>query len=541
MGSAAASPGADVVAAIETALADTAPFGDSEYIWRLMCVQYWHRVEMLAEHSEYGRRLLLALKDTPVKAHARILGDPVVRIVIDRSVRCLKLGGPAVSEDDFRTVLEMAAAGLHADTTVPPLALAERSQEYLRLHDTPWPWVWSDARVDHDPLGDILRRLFDEDMLEGFGLMAPDPQTRAMLIKGAQLLHVLCPRLATSALSHVQLITVVTGPSPKFSSLTHPEAPGVIFVSPVVLTNPWHAAEVLLHEAMHCKFVDLEHTHSLLRHDYTPSGSPRIRPHWNRAAPQKVNEWPVNRALTVLHVYTCLALFFSNVVTKCQGLEGQYGPLHGLQPAKQARRAFDRAHYLRYQLEQSQDQLGVAGRLFLRWLHDILRAFDGAPPPEGSDVHLFLDLYEREGGEVRAFIAGVGSGGAPNDALCAKAMRQMAMRELGSARRVLSMMPDAPSVSQQLQQHDEAATVAAKASDESLHGSADLLLWVREMVTETLDALSPMIVEAKSSPVAVQQAPADVIRRMVKDSGHHLNELFGASRGNEAARERAGR
>jgi hypothetical protein len=370
---------------LEVALADTQPFGDCDYIWQRVCLHYRRRVEMLGEYSEYGSGLLAALDDSPVKQHRRVLGDPIVRVTVDNSLSRVKMGGEPFPDDTLEAVLRIATANLREGATVP--LLAEGSEDYFRIYEAPWPWVWSEVRGDDDPLGEFFRRHFSRELPE-LVLATPDSPTREMLLAGMRLLRVLCPRLTRSAMSHVQLIGMVGAPlSPGFASLTSPRFPGTFFLAESVLTNPWQAAEHLLHEAMHVKFVDLEHTHSLVSADYDDRSSPMIRPPWHRAQPGAVTEWPLKRSLTALHVYTCLALFFTNVTNRSADLEAEYGPLQVI-PTKQTRRSFDRANYLRQQLEHYEEYLGFAGALFVRWLGKMLRSIDPSPPPEGSYVHL---------------------------------------------------------------------------------------------------------------------------------------------------------
>jgi hypothetical protein len=200
---------ADVTSAVELALADSVPFGDCEYIGRRVRLHYAQRVAMLAEYSEYGSMLLAAIEEAPLDRQSRVLRDPAVRIVIDRAVMHFERGAPPVPADTLRDVQQLAAANLQLSSAPPPLAEGDRDR--LRLSDGSWPWVWSDERIPDDPAGDFFRRLFDEDMLEGFRLMPPDPHSREMLVAGAELLRILCPRLARSALSHVHLVTLVAG------------------------------------------------------------------------------------------------------------------------------------------------------------------------------------------------------------------------------------------------------------------------------------------------------------------------------------------
>jgi len=506
----------------ELALADSQPFGDCDYIWQRVCLHYRCRMEMLGEHSKHMRKLLSALDPALVGPKHRVLGDPVVRATIDSSVSHITLGRKPVPEDDLGTVLKIAAANLGAHAAVPPLA--EGSEDNFRICENPCPWIWSEARVTADPLGDLFRRQvrrFNQDLV----LTTPDVGTRESIVAGLDLLRVLRPRLARSAMSHVHLIAVVDFPSTEFTSVSIPQIPGTIFLSPSALTNPWRAAEFLLHEAMHVKFIDLLHTHSLLGENYDEGTSPMIRPHWNRRRPGAVNEWSIERCLTVLHVYTCLALFFTAVVDRSVSLEAQYGRLGAVDdPIKQVRRSLDRARYLKEQLEHHEQYLGFAGRLFVRWLGGILSSFDPSPPPEGSHVQLFLDLYEREVVELRRVVAHLRKATLEDDALWGESLREIARRELSTTRTVLSMLAEVPPVSCELQNHDD-VLAALEVDKASFRASADAFASVRSSVAKTLRSLT-LTAYSGSWPGDKEKAPGDVIRVMVEDSGRHLNSLF---------------
>ncbi|MDQ3775829.1 MAG: HEXXH motif-containing putative peptide modification protein [Pseudomonadota bacterium] len=226
-----------------------------------------------------------------------------------------------------------------------------------------------------------------------------------MLVKGTRLLGELLPKLARSALNHLHLVAVVTSPL-QVTSVTNPSIPGAAFFSPLVLKHPWRAAEFLLHEALHLKFIDLEHTHSMLRRGYAAEGSPRIRAVWNRSQPDGSNEWPANRVLTVLHVYTSLALFFRAVELRVQEIGERYGSLYDLNPGVAACRALDRAYYLALNVKDVRQELGLAGERFADWLLGLLEALDPRTRSAHLNAHLLLDLYERETEQITRVIAG---------------------------------------------------------------------------------------------------------------------------------------
>jgi len=327
-------------------LALSIPFGDAAYLGEQLAAHYLHRTEMAAglggPDRGAARALLDALTGAPLAEQVRILGDPAVRATVDG----LLIGQWQPSGD---RVLRLAALG-PADR---PPSIAPGTG--IPLSGTSGaPWIWTGDRSADDPFGGVVRRL---NGLHSYGLhlASPDPRALDALTAGAALLAALSPDLAASALAHVRLVGVVAGDLKDFLSLTNPWLPGAVFLSPGVLTDPWRAAEMLLHEAMHAKFIDLEHTHAVLAASYRNSDSPGIIPDWH--APERNTRWTIKRSLTVMHVYVTLAVFFS---------------LADGGRTEAVDRSLDRAVSLHARLSEHPDQLGHAGRLFLPWIGGLI-------------------------------------------------------------------------------------------------------------------------------------------------------------------------
>jgi hypothetical protein len=515
----------------EYALANCRPFGNSDYIWQRLCRHYVRRLEMLKGHSKYAQTLLSELSRTSEEQHPMVLGDPTVRMAIDGFLRYVMFGAESFPVDELELVLDLAAANLRSRKAVPPLA--EGAVEAFTLQARSWPWVWCEDRVESDPLGDFFTRTFKYHV-PGLSLMTPDLRMREMLLLGRTLLDDLLPELAQSALAHVHVIAVVDpGSSRGFTSLTHPRIPGTVVFSPLVLTSPWRAAEYLLHEAMHVKFTDLEHTHSLLHESYSQSSSPMIRPLWNRVQPGGASDWPISRSLTVCHVYTCLALFFSILAAKSDGLDGdRYGPL----PAnvnRKARRSFDRAHYMRQQLATHEDSLGPGGRLLVRWLDAVLCSFDPSPPSHGAYVHLLLDLYEREADRLAQLLQDRDDGAPPVDPRWTRLILALARQEIERFGAVAPLLNGSLSLSDTLRRLDRLA-VTVGSSGEFREGAEFFISVRRSLLAEfRVEDLAELRVEDQvsgSPDLRDSQAEAALlIRNIVEESSQDLSALFSVS------------
>ncbi|MDQ3899484.1 MAG: hypothetical protein M3319_03205 [Actinomycetota bacterium] len=215
---------------------------------------------------------------------------------------------------------------------------------------------------------------------------------------------------------------------------------GTLVLAPKTLETVWLAAEFLLHEAMHVKYLDLLHTHSLLRKGYRDSESPIINPPWHRPDPNGSRDWPVERCMTVLHVYATLSVFFLAIERDADKLEPEFGPLGELNPEDSARRALDRAHFLTHvmQQERQQAELGLAGRRLVAWLSELINGIDPSPRPHNTETHLLLELYEREAAELERALAS--STAASTAANVEALVRDIVHRDVKTINEILSVL-----------------------------------------------------------------------------------------------------
>ena len=496
--------------AVEADLAGSEPFGSAAYLISRLTAHYRHRVALLAEHHVAGSSLIAGLDRASDAGRRTVLGDPAVRVVVDRAVAHLRLGGEPLADGDVRVVLSRASRELARGPSAadPPGRRA------------PWgragPLIWSEEPDPaRDPSDDVFRKLFAE-LHHGLVLRTPDQDTVRMLISGMSLLQDLCPALASSMMTHARLIAIVSPAGPgRITSLSNPRLPGVIMYSPHILSTPWKAAEYLLHEAAHTKFIDIEHTHSLLAPDYDDAQAPRIRPHWNRVTPGSRQDWPVNRVLTVLHVYTSLAVFFLTAAERAGELEQEYGEI-GYDPAAYARRALDRAQYLADALEQHRAWLGIAGELFLRWLGALLQFLDAQPPPPGSYLHLLLDLYDRQVDDLRAMALDRRLAGTVRPETVT-VLRETARREIKAVRGAFAAI-DRPFPSDRTL---EAGILVLDSCSADVPQSIASFAAIRRALAAILRGAEPA-----ASLALGETGPTEIIRVMVEQTSCSLDPLF---------------
>jgi hypothetical protein len=491
---------------VEGALAAGRPFGDSGYVKDRLRVHYRRRLAMVADRCPPAQRLRALVDAATEGMVGAVLDTPVARAVIDDVVVRLRDGAELPDSDALRDrAFDELCSRIVASAADDGLPAPVRSR------------IWR-AR----PAGAVdayLEAVFEANLGDHLRPVAPATQDEEMIAAGARLLGELCPDLARSALAHVSVIAVVDRvAAPGFTSLTMRQLPGVLVLSPLVLGNPWQAAEFLLHEAMHLKFIDLEQTHSLTDGSRSAHTTPLVRPHWNRREDWRTAEWPLVRSLTVVHVYTSLALFFAVAHTR-PDLDDRYGEGTYGDRARQSRRCLDRAEYLHHVLSTRAAGLGRAGQLFLDWigsLHDLL---DAEPRPRGGYAHLALDLYDRETQLLRSILAR--SGGATASSLRFRDRARAREIALSCGRRESAVLPElgGPAV---------AAPVAAGAGPgdpDGLSNAVAGLVDVRERVSAVVHALC-----ARWRPDSVADADELALSArflaVVEESGVELNDLL---------------
>jgi len=489
---------------IEKVLAHSVPFGDSDYILQCTWQRYERRLEMLIEHMPSSETLLAAIRDASSERKYRVIGDPVLRGTINEALGHYKLGLSHPHADDLDAVMLDAVAFLAEDRSDTPVTASFRTSR--RLGDAPHHgWLYYQ---------DNSEGVFSRSFVSLWGrvtplrIQEPTEHHHRTLMNAARLLDALLPALSRSALSHTQMIVMVEPPpsrlpppSKGFTSVTFPELFGTIVLAPTVMETTWLAAEYLLHESMHLKFTDLEHTHSLLRTGYRTSTSPIVRPPWHRPEPSR--NWPVNRCLTVMHVYVTLALFFSTIERRAAELENDFGPLGDLDPALEARRSFDRSHFLGRALRQHEAELGLAGVQFVRWLTETINAFDPCPPPADAEVHLLLDMYGREADELQAHL----DARVPAPSVI-QLVEEITTKELNKAHDVLLTLGK-PSDAQVT--FSEKVPVAAK--------FRAARAWVKE-------SLGCVPIETYSQTYEGKKTPAELVQELIDGSGDDVQALY---------------
>lgn len=402
---------------VERAWTHNAPFGDWRYIRQRVIESVSRRLDLSQRLFPQAAPVLERIRALDNATAARVLEHPFLRSVVFAATRHLKHPWRIVTHEQVEQYLEQLGILLAGDWRGGKLSslslLMEEDCEDAARHTL---WQWAGEQGDRMLTG-ITPTVFLKNS-PNCVFHHPTEEESRNLRQGIALLRELFPLLTPSTLRHIDVIALVStepargeaappGGNPlstdPFISCSSDTSPGVVFVSPSVLTNPWYIAEIILHEGLHSKLYDVMATHNLFRPNYAKEEAGKLHPLWHISS----ESWDVQRSLFAMHVYAHLALFFQRVARNFDALAPRFGPLHVIDARLSMRRSLDRAHFLGTKLaEVGTLDLGPAGHLLLAQLQEMLLVLDGASV-EGASVdgasrlgevaqRLVGDLYARQ-------------------------------------------------------------------------------------------------------------------------------------------------
>ncbi len=344
----------------EKQLAQDIPFGSVDYIRERTALIYRRRLDLLSRYLPAAVQLAQALDAAGSRDANQVFADPVVRGSIDDLFRACRDGEHKPADDQLELLTSFSAhpEELKCDATDPAGSFC---QEILSRPIRYWSDAGSRTLRDR-AFAEMLRQHLRESRV-----YIAEKETEDIISQGLALLQELLPVAALSAVSHLYFVAVDDFDDVVGSATIAPIL-GTIFLSRSTLRSPWTIAEAILHECMHLKFVELEHTHSLMARGYSEKTSPRIHPPWH---PETVS-WPMNRGLTAAHVYVALALYSVASEAAAPELQTRYGPCKHSPLLVNASAAGERARSLINLASRHPESLGQAGRMFLEWMGDIL-------------------------------------------------------------------------------------------------------------------------------------------------------------------------
>lgn len=340
----------------EAELADEEPFGSHEYLSRRLATIYLRFLEFIAARSTAARDFLRVARDLDREAQQVVFRDALTRRTLEDGVCWVAQGIDAIEPAALDGLL--TAASTRAATA--GRTLLNDSAECVHFRHAAHPgYVWADSSFEALPVmrfrGEVQKRLL------GFRIEAPTRQQISILAAGAALAEQIAPRLAESALNHAFIVVIGSRRDGEtFKSATVPGLPGVIVLSPGAVTGVFATAQVLVHEALHLKFLDIDYVHPLFAPGFRQESSRRITPVWH-ADRAGYGNWPIDRVLTSMHVYLALAVFVRKA--GLASLEADLPSSGDL--ASEAARCLERATWLFNAVQDHLDALSTAGRAFV--------------------------------------------------------------------------------------------------------------------------------------------------------------------------------
>lgn len=304
---------------VELKLAESLPFGSYDYISANLSIVYTKLLGFLANHFDVARDFLNRLNVICEVSRVAVFRDSLVRRTLEDGVCRIARGIDAIDSEMLSELLSAAAE----NAVTGKRTLLNECGRCIPLSQTAsYGYVWADDRCETLPVQrfnqEILKRL------PGFHIAMPTSDEISALVSGCTLAERTAPSLVKSAMSHNFMVVVGELESAdKFSSLTMPGMPGVMFLSPKAVSTAAEAAQALVHESFHLKFLDIDYVHPLFALGFTPETTPRITPVWHNDRPENGN-WPIDRLLTSMHVYLALAVFLERA-SKRDGVDHLFG------------------------------------------------------------------------------------------------------------------------------------------------------------------------------------------------------------------------
>jgi hypothetical protein len=373
----------DVVEEVQDNLSSHPRFADSVRIQHAACRRYEFIAELLSAHLSPAAGAAARLLASGGTATWR---DPVIRKALEQGLYCL-----ADESADVSGVAEALGLAVEPVLKSPELMPCEY-EDAGGLRAGPDKLIWLPGRSagTSQLLRHLQEQLMDETIrtngLQDAKFHRPEPGHAEAIDRGAQLLTAILPRLGRGVLDHIVAISLLSGRSAEGRQLSGAGgliAPGIIFMDPALLSSAWTTAATLLHEGLHLRAFDIEHSAILVA---DPDRWVEI-PWWK-------SRWHASRVLFAFHVYVHLALFEAAAGTRVGEFAAQFGtPPESVTAIGRARDdgpgdAVTRSRFLGELLTGPlADALTAEGRRFVNWLIESSQPLLGwrpaaAEPPE---------------------------------------------------------------------------------------------------------------------------------------------------------------
>jgi len=320
-----------------------------------------------------AKHLLDVLNEASQQSRQRVLRDSLTRRIIEDGVCYIVRGLGTIAIPTLEELLSGTAA--HVSLPTSTFMNASLQCESLIDEDT-YGYIWLDPEPNTFSgmwfKSEILKRL------PSFQIEVPTHEQIKTLRAGANVAQSVVPRLAISALSH-NFVAVIgsSANGSQFKSLTVPGLPGVMVLSSGAVENQYQAAEILVHESLHLKFLDIDYFQHLFPIGFRPTLSPKITPVWHEGTSH--GNWPIDRILTSMHVYVAMAVFFNRIALNADN-DDQIDVVHF---SARAFQCIERASWLLQTARDHSQYLTANGLNFVKWIAQILaelKTSAGYPP-----------------------------------------------------------------------------------------------------------------------------------------------------------------
>ncbi len=349
--------------AVEAQLADDIPFGSYSFISEQIFDVLTAMLHCVSKSSDHAGNLARVLGNLDQSARRVVSKDAALRRTVEDGVCSFHLHLETVDLGLFNEILRAAA---DAATTGGETLLGANACCLPLSATGNYGSVWL-ANTSGSPAADRFEGEVSK-RLPGFKIYEPTDACIDSLLEGVIVAEKIAPSLTRSALAHNSIVLMggFEGEGQRFDSATVPGLPGVILLNPSVCSSVVDAAQALVHESMHLKFLDIDYIRPLFAPGFRPGQSPLITPIWHLEKPG-FGDWPVDRVLTSMHVYIAMSVFLRSACNYF-GRDASESEKFELE----AELSLERATWLFSCLQSYLTELSLSGRRFVHWTGKIL-------------------------------------------------------------------------------------------------------------------------------------------------------------------------
>ena len=326
----------------------------------------------------------------------RIFGSTVLRFAIQQLRNTLSGTSEAeLSSDECERIFAIAIRQARGEN----IRLFALRDDLVVTRSLSPSLVWKSDAVDpyiSERFDDLVRKNYNA------SIDSPSEDDIANLRTSAALLSSVIPSLSASSLAHVHSIALFSKSDgwQRTASSSEYRLGGTVFLSRTHLSDPWWAAEHLLHESLHQQYYDFIRTHDVYNSVSGFRTEVCVRSIWNLNSGSR---WDTHRAMAAFHVYAILSVFYIIVGDWLNSGRPLSTPVSESYVREKIVTCLQKAFHLRDEIEaKCEDHLGLAGKAFFRHFCRVVEFISRELDVASRRVNLRQQRFIKEAGRLRS-------------------------------------------------------------------------------------------------------------------------------------------